>query len=263
MNPRSSPRFDGRNRGVKCPTAAWDIPAAVFTVFRSRFSEAWNGKGKLIMPNASQIIQSIEMKQEILIQLGHALLSACIILIIAYLALKVIQRGLSALSARNFINPLVMGVLRQALRWLVFAGMALLLLQQIGVSISSVWTVLSAVIAMIAIGFVAMWSVLSNLLCTIMLLVFHPFRIGDEVEVIDPAMTTGMKGRVRNINLIFTNLREETENSDDFVEIQIPNNLFFQKIIKKKSGGRTFPLDQQLWERRSLLRGENAGSGAT
>lgn len=208
------------------------------------------------MPTLPSMKQFLEIKPEILIQLGHALLSACLILAIAYVALKVIQRGLSALSVRNFISPLVMGVLQQALRWFVFIAVSLLLLQQLGVSINSVWTVISAIVAMLAIGFVAVWSVLSNLLCTLMLLLFRPFRVGDEIEIIDPAMTAGMKGRVRNINMIFTSLREETEEPDEFVEIQIPNNLFFQKIIKKKTGRHTFALDQQLWEKRSLLRTE-------
>jgi small-conductance mechanosensitive channel len=80
-------------------------------------------------------------------------------------------------------------------------------------------------------GFVAVWSVLSNLLCTLMLILFHPFRVGDEIEIIDPAMTTGLAGRVRNINLVFTHLHAAGPDAAD-TTLYIPNNIFFQKIIR-------------------------------
>jgi small-conductance mechanosensitive channel len=107
-------------------------------------------------------------------------------------------------------------------------------------------------VAMIAIGFVAVWSVLSNILCTLMLLIFRPFRVGDEVEIVDPAMTAGLSGVVRNINLMFTTLR--TSNDGEVIDTQIPNNLFFQKLVRKKIGENTFSLEKQIFEQRSLLR---------
>lgn len=203
-----------------------------------------------------------EMKPEFFIRLAHTALSVVVILIVSTLLLKLIRRFLSTLAEKQFITPPFLVVLQSVLRWIVYVVIILLILQQIGVSLNSVWAVLSAIVAMIAIGFVAVWSVLSNLLCTIMLLIMQPFRIGDEIEIIDPAMTSGVSGKVRNINLIFTKLEVPAPDSQYRTAFQVPNNLFFQKIIRSKSGYRTFGLDEQIFERNSLLRNNGASEGA-
>ena len=94
-----------------------------------------------------------------------------------------------------------------------------------GAELGGIWTMLGAVGALIAVGFVAVWSVLSNVTCTIMILFFRPFEIGDDIEFTDPA---GLRGKVASLNFAFTTLR-----GDDGRLLQIPNNLFFQRIIKR------------------------------
>ena len=37
---------------------------------------------------------------------------------------------------------------------------------------------------MVAIGFIAVWSILSNVLCSLMLIMHRSFRIGDDIEVV-------------------------------------------------------------------------------
>lgn len=204
-----------------------------------------------------------ELKPEFFVNLAHAALSVLVILIVSTLLLKLIGRFLRTLAEKEFISPPFLVLLQSVLKWIVYVVIILLILQQIGISLNSVWAVLSAVVAMIAIGFVAVWSVLSNLLCTIMLLIMQPFRIGDEIEIIDPAMTSGVAGRVRNINLMFTQLEVQESDSRRRSSFQVPNNLFFQKIIRSRGGHKTFSLDQQIFERNSLLRGNGERNGAS
>jgi small-conductance mechanosensitive channel len=87
------------------------------------------------------------------------------------------------------------------------------------------WGVLSTVLAMVAIGFVAVWSVLSNTLCTLVIMVFRPFAVGDEVEF----PQDGVKGRVIDLNVFFTTL-----DAGDGTVMQVPNNLFFQKVMRRR-----------------------------
>ena len=94
-----------------------------------------------------------------------------------------------------------------------------------GAELGGIWTMLGTVGALVAVGFVAVWSVLSNLTCTIMILFFRPFEIGDDIEFTDPA---GLRGKVASLNFAFTTLR-----GDDGRLVQIPNNLFFQRVIKR------------------------------
>lgn len=67
-----------------------------------------------------------------------------------------------------------------------------------------------------------MWSVLSNLLCAILIFTIGPFRIGDMVELVDTLDKPGVKGRVVAINLMFTTLIETPEAGGALVSAQQP-----------------------------------------
>jgi small-conductance mechanosensitive channel len=97
--------------------------------------------------------------------------------------------------------------------------------------------VLSAALALVAIGFFAVWSVLSNLLCALMLVVVKPFRVGDSIEVCGD----GLKGKVIDLNFAFVTLREE-----EGALIRVPNNQFFQKSIRCEAGEERTDLAEQL-----------------
>ena len=91
--------------------------------------------------------------------------------------------------------------------------------------------------AMIAIGFVAVWSVLSNVSCTVIMLIARPFNIGDEIEFAGEPI----KGRVVDLNFVYTTLQDEEGRLQ-----QIPNNLFFQKMIKRRLNPLPVTLAAQL-----------------
>jgi small-conductance mechanosensitive channel len=114
--------------------------------------------------------------------------------------------------------------------WLV------LVLQRLGV-LANAWGVLSAVLALVAIGFFAVWSVLSNLLCTVVLLLMRPFRVGDTVEI----HPENLRGKVIDLNFTFTTLRDEQGDL-----LRIPNNQFLQKVIRVQHGEERMDLADQL-----------------
>ena len=189
---------------------------------------------------------------EIWITFSHKVIIIVIILIVFGLLLRISSKAKNLLEANRFFSPTIAHIFYNIFKWFVTILFFLLILQQLGISITSIWTLISAMVAMIAIGFVAVWSVLSNILCTLMLLIFQPFRVGDEIEIVDPAMTAGISGVVRNINLVFTTLR--SSNEGEVIDTQIPNNLFFQKLVRRKIGENTFSLEKQIFEDHSLLR---------
>lgn len=183
-----------------------------------------------------------------------------VVLLLAVIAFRLIRRGLNALEEREILTPPIVILLRMALKWIVSIFGVLLVLQQSGISLNSVWTTISAILTLVAVGFVAVWSILSNFLCTVMLLIFQPFRIGDEIEIIDPAVTGGVNGQVINIDMIFTLVRETDDKGRETAVLQIPNNLFFQKVIRRKPGRNTIDLNEQVFEPRSLLNRGNRES---
>ena len=62
-----------------------------------------------------------------------------------------------------------------------------------------------------------------------------PFRLGDRVEVLESAEKPGVRGRVVTINMLYTTLEDLSEGNQGAL-LQIPNSLFFQKIIRRWRG---------------------------
>ena len=92
-----------------------------------------------------------------------------------------------------------------------------------GVSFENAWVSIAGFIGLIAIGFFAVWSILSNIFAGVILFFYRPFKIEDEIEIIPD----GIRGKVRDINGFFVVLTDEDDNLT-----HIPNNMIYQKVIK-------------------------------
>jgi len=92
-----------------------------------------------------------------------------------------------------------------------------------GIGLGGVWAVLISAITIVGVGFIATWAMISNFTASFFLVVWRPFHVGQTVEI----LPENLKGRVVDRNLMFTTLSEESGN-----KLQIPNNLFFQKVFR-------------------------------
>ena len=161
-------------------------------------------------------------------------LQILLILLAGYLAQRFVAKGLTRLGERYPFPPQLLMPLRGGLRWLIMGSALLFVLERMGVSATVLWTALSGFVAVAAVAFFAMWSVLSNLLCAVLIFTVGPFRIGDVVELVDTLDKPGVKGRVIAINLLFTTLLEVPEAGGALV--QVPNSQFFQKSVRRWRG---------------------------
>lgn len=161
-------------------------------------------------------------------------LQILLILIAAFILQRVITRGLSRLGNRYPLPPELLVPVRGGLRWLIMGSALLFVLERLGVSATVLWTALSGFVAVAAVAFFAIWSVLSNLLCAVLIFTVGPFRIGDVVELVDTLDKPGVKGRVIAINLLYTTLMETPEAGGALV--QVPNSQFFQKAVRRWRG---------------------------
>jgi len=157
-----------------------------------------------------------------------------LILLAGYFTQRFVAKGLTRLGERYPFPPQLMMPLRGGLRWLIMGSALLFVLERLGVSATVLWTALSGFVAVAAVAFFAMWSVLSNLLCAVLIFTVGPFRIGDVVELVDTLDKPGVKGRVIAINLLFTTLMEMPEAGGALV--QVPNSQFFQKSVRRWRG---------------------------
>lgn len=140
----------------------------------------------------------------------------------------VLSRGLRRMTRQNWMTPLMEGRARLLLRWFSTLVVGLLLLQQSGL-VSQAWALLSGFFAVAAVSFVATWSVLSNGICAVMLLIYRPFSIGDTIEIFDASDKPGFRGTVLDINLLYTTLQSHEDRGHG--QIQVPNNMVLQRVI--------------------------------
>lgn len=118
---------------------------------------------------------------------------------------------------------------------LVYGGALLWALERLGVSGTVLWTAFTGFATVAAVAFFAVWSVLSNLFCALLIYVTRAFRIGDVVELLEPGEKPIVKGRVLDINLVYTTL-QETGSAEGGTRLQLPNSLFFQRALRRWHG---------------------------
>ena len=161
-------------------------------------------------------------------------LQVALIVLAAWLLHWLLKRLVLRLARLYALPPAIVLPLRGVLRWLIIVATALLVLGRLGVSAEVLWTAFTGFAAVAAVAFFAAWSVLSNLFCALLIMVAQPFRLGDDVEVLDTAEKPGAKGRVVDINLLYTTLQEADGGGR---LLQIPNALFFQRVVRRWRGG--------------------------
>ena len=152
-----------------------------------------------------------------------------------FVGMRLITRSVRWLEAKLHASAL-------SLNPLSVVGRALVLIIVVGIVTEhyfavDVYALIGGLIALIGVGFVAVWSTLSNALCSLLLLSSRPFEVGDEIELPpDP-----VRGRVIDLSLFFTTLE-----APDGRLVQLPNNLFFQRIIVRKPATGAVPLAEHL-----------------
>jgi small-conductance mechanosensitive channel len=104
--------------------------------------------------------------------------------------------------------------------WII---VAMLVLEVWGVSVGGLWTLLVSAATIVGVGFLATWTMISNITASFFLAFWHPFHLGDTIEL----LPENLSGRVIDSNLMFVVVRENGGGV-----IQIPNNLFFQKMFR-------------------------------
>ena len=159
---------------------------------------------------------------------------AQILLIIgaAWLLNRLVRRLIARAGRHYGLPPELLVPLRGVFRWILIAATVPLVLERLGVSATVLWTAFTGFATVGAVAFFAAWSVLSNIFCTLLIFTTRPFRLHDYIEVLENGEKPGLKGRVIDVNLIYTTLQETGEGHEGTV-LQLPNNLFFQRTVRR------------------------------
>lgn len=92
-----------------------------------------------------------------------------------------------------------------------------------GVYAEGVYVFITSLFALVAIGFFAVWSVLSNITSSLLIFFLFPFKIGDRIEVVGD----DIKGVISDLTLFHMII-----DSGDGGLVTIPNNVVIQRSIR-------------------------------
>jgi small-conductance mechanosensitive channel len=160
-----------------------------------------------------------------------AIFTSAAVLVVAGLAIPVFRRflrnWLNSVQARfQLADSTISAIIRFVTGALLLIA-ALLILGAWGIALAGLWGLLVSTVAVIGVGFLATWAMISNFTASFFLTIWRPFHLGDTVVML-PENT---EGRVTDRNLMFTVLRER-----DGSVVNVPNNLFFQKMFRVVAG---------------------------
>jgi small-conductance mechanosensitive channel len=92
------------------------------------------------------------------------------------------------------------------------------------VDVTAIWTTFVSLLAVIGVGMLALWAMVSNITARFFIWFWQPLRLGQRIEIFPEALI----GEVVEENLMFTELKQ-----DDGAVVVIPNNFFFQRVIRR------------------------------
>jgi len=151
----------------------------------------------------------------------------------AWILHRAMRALIGRLSARSIFPPQLVVGFKRASSSLITLAALLMVLDQFGVSANVLWTAFTGFVAVAAIAFFAAWSVLSNVFCMLLIVTTRPFRLHDEIEVLDDGEKRGFRGQVIDLNLIYTTLRETHPDGTGSSVLHVPNAMFFQRVVRR------------------------------
>lgn len=162
-------------------------------------------------------------------------LQIVLVVLIAILVRALVLRLISRVVQRHSLPlELIVGG-RRFSTFLIFGGVLLFVLDRFGVSSTVLWTAITGFATVAAVAFFAAWSVLSNIFCSVLIYTTRPFRLHDHIEILESGDKAGFCGEVLDIHLIHTTLRETFPDKEPSL-LQVPNSLFFQRMVRVKTG---------------------------
>ncbi|MGC8466808.1 MAG: mechanosensitive ion channel domain-containing protein [Acidithiobacillus sp.] len=133
---------------------------------------------------------------------------------------------LTLMERRRRVSRAYVAILRRVTGWFLWLLLGVILLRLWGLDVSAIWTTFVSMLAVIGVGLLAVWTMISNVTARFFIWFWRPLQMGQRVEI----FPEGLCGEVVEENLMFTELRQE-----DGRVVVIPNNLFFQRVVRREA----------------------------
>ena len=156
----------------------------------------------------------------------RVILPVIITIVVATIVERILSSMVSRYRKKKELSITHSHLIKLVIRWSILVILVIVIASIFGVGISNLWATFAGILAMVIIGFFATWSLLSNVLATIIILIARPFVIGDKVTI----LSENLSGEVIDINILYSKLK--TSEGDI---ITVPNVTFLTKFISISS----------------------------
>ena len=160
---------------------------------------------------------------------GMSVLGAIVILVLGWIAARIGRRIIGRLLERSRVDLTVVSFASSLVYFLILTLTVLVTLAKFGVQTTSFVAILGA--AGFAVGF-ALQGALANFAAGVLILILHPFRVGDYI------MGGGQEGTVKEITLFTTVLA-----TMDNIKVLIPNGKLFGDVVRNVTAYDTRMVD--------------------
>lgn len=157
------------------------------------------------------------------IKILETALAIGVYLVIRIVFYKIIDRTVT----NSFLQKTRGKIIKKLFMVLITAITLIFILTVWGVKQSELFMFMASVLTVIGIALFAQWSHLSNITSGIIIFFSHSIKLDDTVVIIDKDYE--VEGRISDISIFFIKLKTK-----EGEEIFLPNNIFMQKMIKKK-----------------------------
>ena len=151
-----------------------------------------------------------------------------LIAIALYLLLRIVAiKSIDRTVTKNLLQKTRGKIIKKIIKIVLITITLVTILTIWGVDRSELFMFMASVLTVIGIALFAQWSLLSNITSGIIIFFNHSVKLDDTISIIDKDYE--VNGRVSDIGIFFIKLK--TKEGD---EVSLPNNIFLQKMIKKK-----------------------------
>src|SRR5215211_3255836 len=124
------------------------------------------------------------------------LIAAAIVIFLLKRLLQNWLRGVEARLGLPYEAVLTVTRIASGALWVITV---LLVLEIWGIGVGGLWTLLVSAATLVGVGFLATWTMVSNITASLFIMIWRPFRLGDRVEI----LPENLKGRVVDRDLMF------------------------------------------------------------
>jgi small-conductance mechanosensitive channel len=151
-----------------------------------------------------------------------------IVVVVIYLVLRsIISKVVDRTVKNSMMNKARGKIIKKAIYLTILSICLTTVLVIWGIEQSELVVFIGSVLTVIGIAMFAQWSILSNITSGILIFFNHSVKLEDTITIIDKDYA--VEGRVSDIGLFFVILK-----TNEGEQISVPNNVFIQKMIRKK-----------------------------